>query len=760
MNFDWKPILISWELLTTVLFYPVELVKSRLQASANSFASSSYQYSGLADGLLTILQKNGPQGLFVGIGPVLVRAGSSDFVAAYAGEALLQRFSLPSLGFLQGLFWRTLGCGVSVLSTMPFESVAARSILAATAGSVQLHTPHATRWLGGWGRHDPRPKPHALAPMACAAREAGDQLDRGPGHLRRGRAGGVPAGSATKPCLPYELPSTSRSRFAGAAYPAYPVYAPQHPPRGHVALTAAGGDKLLELQLLQAEAAQKKQALEEKRAQASQSVMLASKHTTALLIGAVMVGILLVFALCMASSLGLGARGEAAYMKRRLSTSDWVVALVMGSILVMLQLYAFHHIGLLSLPTGDYAFPLMVCCVAVSFFSPVLFVSWLHCFTSFEHLDDELDHVSKRFDRLERLVSAGFHKSLQEEQELLRSTSYDKFKYKEVFLMENPFLGQMGVRRMDCCQTSGTTGYPGRQHGTYGSGGTISTPHDRMPPNGGGSSGVVSAVPESGLEECMNESLRNVELPVLPLDANSLTFGDWLVTIEPLAARQRGVTTSFPPLSSRGAMQVLWKEGGAYSFWRGLRVNLVLCLNPGLTFTALAQIKNLLLSLSRRQSLSTLEAAFAGVLAKLLALLLSYPLMRGKSLVQARLKRARDTGTGVLHVLRHVARDEGARSLYQASKERLPCNPFIDLSPKRMPREAEEPLHRRMARNPFTGFIQHSVCGGADRPLLRTLTPDVVRDERAGELYRRDVEMKKNLVEPASDKQRDDFQGF
>ena len=34
----------------------------------------------------------------------------------------------------------------------------------------------------------------------------------------------------------------------------------------------------------------------------------------------------------------------------------------------------------------------------------------------------------------------------------------------------------------------------------------------------------------------MNESLRNVELPVLPLDANSLTFGDWLVTIEPLVS--------------------------------------------------------------------------------------------------------------------------------------------------------------------------------------------------------------------------------
>lgn len=34
---------------------------------------------------------------------------------------------------------------------------------------------------------------------------------------------------------------SSRSRFAGPPYPAYPVYAPQHLPRGHAALTAAGG---------------------------------------------------------------------------------------------------------------------------------------------------------------------------------------------------------------------------------------------------------------------------------------------------------------------------------------------------------------------------------------------------------------------------------------------------------------------------------------------------------------------------------------
>ena len=59
------------------------------------------------------------------------------------------------------------------------------------------------------------------------------------------------------------------------------------------------------------------------------------------------------------------------------------------------------------------------------------------------------------------------------------------------------------------------------------------------PPHGGGpGSGAVpggAGIGAGGSEECMNESLRNVELPVLPLDANSLTFGDWLVTIEPSA---------------------------------------------------------------------------------------------------------------------------------------------------------------------------------------------------------------------------------
>ena len=56
---------------------------------------------------------------------------------------------------------------------------------------------------------------------------------------------------------------------------------------------------------------------------------------------------------------------------------------------------------------------------------------------------------------------------------------------------------------------------------------------------GGGAVRGGAGIGAGGSEECMNESLRNVELLVLPLDANSLTFGDWLVTIEPLVADVR-----------------------------------------------------------------------------------------------------------------------------------------------------------------------------------------------------------------------------
>lgn len=113
------------ELITTILLYPVELVKSRLQASAQSFGGGGYEYTGLADGLMTVLREEGLQGLFTGIRSVMVRSAATDFVAVYAGESLLWRFTDGASG-VQALVLRTLGCAVSVLLTLPLENIAAR----------------------------------------------------------------------------------------------------------------------------------------------------------------------------------------------------------------------------------------------------------------------------------------------------------------------------------------------------------------------------------------------------------------------------------------------------------------------------------------------------------------------------------------------------------------------------------------------------------------------------------------------------------
>ncbi|CAJ1364755.1 unnamed protein product, partial [Effrenium voratum] len=84
---------------------------------------------------------------------------------------------------------------------------------------------------------------------------------------------------------------------------------------------------------------------------------------------------------------------------------DWVTGLSLALILVLLQVFAYYRIGLVSAPAWDISFPLVAGCVLLSCCSPVLFLSCMHCLTSFDHVEDQLDGVSRRFDRLERLVS-------------------------------------------------------------------------------------------------------------------------------------------------------------------------------------------------------------------------------------------------------------------------------------------------------------------------------------------------------------------
>ena len=54
------------------------------------------------------------------------------------------------------------------------------------------------------------------------------------------------------------------------------------------------------------------------------------------------------------------------------------------------------------------------------------------------------------------------------------------------------------------------------------------------PPKGGGPTTFGTNI--IGGDETANETMQNVELPMLAADANSLTPGDWSATVEPLVA--------------------------------------------------------------------------------------------------------------------------------------------------------------------------------------------------------------------------------
>lgn len=151
-------------------------------------------------------------------------------------------------------------------------------------------------------------------------------------------------------------------------------------------------------------------------------------------------------------------------------------------------------------------------------------------------------------------------------------------------------------------------------------------------------------------------------------------LGGWLSVLLtlPLEAITTRVTCIWPPMSVSSAIAVLWREGGLSAFWRGLGVSFALCVNPALTLTIVDILRSLVLRVTLHSShrgvgdsettrMSPLQAFIVGAMAKLMTMLMVYPLIRGKVLLQAR----DEGGAGLVHVLRQVALREGLQGLYR-----------------------------------------------------------------------------------------------
>lgn len=110
-------------MLSTVSLYPVELVKNRLQAAA--LGKSSFPYTSVVDGLLTILREDGLHGLFLGLGPILSRCIVSDFATYFFGDLLLG-VSGTSRSSAAALPLKIAGASMSTMLSLPLENISTR----------------------------------------------------------------------------------------------------------------------------------------------------------------------------------------------------------------------------------------------------------------------------------------------------------------------------------------------------------------------------------------------------------------------------------------------------------------------------------------------------------------------------------------------------------------------------------------------------------------------------------------------------------
>eukprot|EP00667_Euglena_gracilis_P013907 EG_transcript_14378 len=125
------------------------------------------------------------------------------------------------------------------------------------------------------------------------------------------------------------------------------------------------------------------------------------------------------------------------------------------------------------------------------------------------------------------------------------------------------------------------------------------------------------------------------------------------------------------------------EEGGVEAFWTGLAPSLLLTCNPAITFTAFDALKRRVAAALRRspQALSVLQTFLLASVAKAIALLITYPLIRARVVMLASLRKNAASRDGVASSgpptarrpgLRHMIRTladiltaEGPRGLYK-----------------------------------------------------------------------------------------------
>ncbi|CAH2353462.1 peroxisomal adenine nucleotide transporter 1 [[Candida] railenensis] len=136
-----------------------------------------------------------------------------------------------------------------------------------------------------------------------------------------------------------------------------------------------------------------------------------------------------------------------------------------------------------------------------------------------------------------------------------------------------------------------------------------------------------------------------------PNTATELFLGALAAAISQMFTMPIGVITTQQQTdkSSKSLLELgkdILEQDGITGLWRGLRVSLVLCINPSITYGSYERLKTILYG--NKQFLGPLESFSIGVLAKSLATLATQPLIVSKAMLQKKSNVKKDKDGNVI----------------------------------------------------------------------------------------------------------------
>lgn len=123
----------------------------------------------------------------------------------------------------------------------------------------------------------------------------------------------------------------------------------------------------------------------------------------------------------------------------------------------------------------------------------------------------------------------------------------------------------------------------------------------------------------------------------------------------------------------------VYTHDGITGFWRGLRVSMVLCVNPSITYGSYERLRQILYA--DKQYLGPLESFSLGVIAKSLATIATQPLIVSKAMLQKKTDTQEDSDDikfdSFTHALEHLWQTEKFKGLYKGIAPQLVKGVFV-----------------------------------------------------------------------------------